>query len=130
MAKGFYIQEGKTIDYVNNGDTDIAYCDVIPLTSRVGVAACDIPKGKKGSLSISGVYELPADTTAMILGQLVHWDAAAGKVVTASGGAAETAVKTDNPAETASPAEKSGTIPCGTVVAEKAEGSVSVLVKI
>lgn len=130
MAKGFYIQEGKTIDYRNNGDVDIAYCDVVPLTSRVGVAACDIPKGGKGSLSISGVYELPADTAAMTPGQLVHWDVAAGKVVPASCETAGSATEVEEAAEASAPTQKSGTVPCGTVVAEKAEGSVSVLVKI
>ncbi len=110
MAKGFYVQEGKTIHYTNSGEAAIGYCDVVPLTSRVGVAACDIPTGGKGTLSISGVYELPADTAAMTVGQLVHWDTAAGKVVAAAG--------------------ESGTVPCGTVVADKGAGSASALVKI
>ncbi len=116
MAKGFYIQEGKTIDFVNNGEADIAYCEVVPLTSRVGVAACAIPKGAKGALSISGVYELPADTNAMTVGQQVHWDIAAGKVVASAGAANEGG---DLP-----------TVPCGMVVAEKAANTASVLVKI
>lgn len=116
MAKGFYVQKGKTIDYVNGGEADIGYCDVVPLTSRIGVAESAIPKGGKGSLSISGVYELPADTAAMTVGQQVYWDIAAGKVVTAAGTAGS---------DGAMP-----TAPCGTVVADKAAGSASVLVKI
>lgn len=116
MAKGFYIQEGKTIDYRNSGEADIAYCQVVPLTSRVGVAACAIPKGSKGSLSISGVYELPADTAAMAVGQLVHWDIASDKVVVSAGTAGEDGVLP--------------TVPCGMVVAEKAANTASVLVKI
>lgn len=116
MAKGFYIHEGKTIDYTNSGEADIAYCEVVPLTSRVGVAACAIPKGAKGTLSISGVYEFPADTAAMTVGQQVHWDIAAGKVVTSAGTAGEDGVLP--------------TVPCGMVVAEKAANTASVLVKI
>lgn len=115
MAKGFYIHEGKTIDYTNSGEADIAYCEVVPLTSRVGVAACTIPKGAKGTLSISGVYEFPADTAAMTVGQQVHWDIAAGKVVTSAGTAKDGALPT---------------VPCGMVVAEKAANTASVLVKI
>lgn len=116
MAKGFYVQEGKTIDYVNSGEADIGYCDVVPLTSRIGVAESTIPKGGKGSLSISGVYELPADTAAMTVGQQVHWDIAAGKVVASAGTAGSDGVLP--------------TVPCGTVVADKAAASASVLVKI
>ncbi len=129
MAKGFYVQEGKTIDYTNTGDAAIGYCDVVPLTSRVGVAACDIPKGGKGSLSISGVYELPADTTAMTVGQPVHWDTAAGKVVAEAGTMAVVAEaeEDEGPTDTA---KEAGTVPCGTIVANKAEGSVVALVKI
>ena len=129
MAKGFYVQEGKTIDYMNNGDADIAYCDVIPLISRVGVAGCDIPKGGKGSLSISGVYELPADTTAMTVGQLVHWTTAAGKVVAEAGTMAVVA-EVEEDEESTDTAKGAGTVPCGTIVADKAEGSVVALVKI
>ena len=116
MAKGFYVQEGKIIDYVNNGEVDIGYCDVVPLTSRVGVAECAIPKGGKGSLSISGVYELPADTAAMAVGQQVHWNIAAGNVVASAG--------------TAGSDGTLPTVPCGTVVADKAADSAFVLVKI
>lgn len=133
MAKGFYVQEGKTIDYMNNGDADIAYCDVVPLVSRVGVAACDIPKGGKGSLSISGVYELPADTAAMTVGQLVQWDTAAGKVVAEAGAAAAAAAaaaEAEEDEELTDTAKGAGTVPCGTIVADKAEGSVVALVKI
>ena len=110
MAKGFYVQEGKIIDYHNDGEADIAYCDVVPLASRIGVAMCDIPKGGRGSLSVSGVYELPADTAGMAVGQAVYWDTAAGKVVADAG--------------------EEATAPCGFAVAEKAEGTASVLVSI
>lgn len=51
------------LDYKNDGDA-IAYGDVVALTACIGVAECDIPQGGIGALSVSGVYELPADGSA------------------------------------------------------------------
>ena len=51
-----YIQKGNTIDYVA---TDaIAAGDVVGLTTRIGVAAGDIPAGAVGALAVEGVFEI------------------------------------------------------------------------
>ena len=80
MAKGFFVQDGKVLDYKNDGDA-IAYGDVVALTACIGVAECDIPQGGIGALSVSGVYELPADGSgAFTVGQELFWDSSAGLV--------------------------------------------------
>ena len=81
MAKGFFVQDGKVLDYKNDGSAAIAYGDVVALTACIGVAECDIPKGGIGALSVSGVYELPADTSAAFtMGQALFWDSTSGTV--------------------------------------------------
>ena len=110
MAKGFYVCEGKILDYENTGSADIAYCDVVSLTARIGIATCDIPKGGKGTVSVTGVYELPADTSAAFtVGQALFWDGTNSVVKGATA---------------------SGLIPCGFAAAAKAEAGTIALVKL
>ncbi|KPU42164.1 hypothetical protein OXPF_39430 [Oxobacter pfennigii] len=76
MAKGAYIQRGDTLDFTNSSGSDIAYGDVVPITSRIGIAGENIKNGATGSLKIVGVFELPADNTAAFaVGDVVYWDA-------------------------------------------------------
>lgn len=71
--KAVYTQRGETIDFVNNTGATIAANDVVTLTSRIGVAATEIPAGAKGALHVTGVFQLPADnTTAFTVGQSVY----------------------------------------------------------
>ncbi|WP_026486690.1 DUF2190 family protein [Caldanaerobius polysaccharolyticus] len=75
MSKGIYIQKGEVIDFTNNTGADIAYGDVVPIGSRIGIAAETIANGATGSLNVTGVYELPADNTvAFNIGDEVYWD--------------------------------------------------------
>ncbi len=108
MAKGYFKQVGESIDYTNSGSEAIAYGDVVALTDCIGVAECDIAAGALGTLSLCGVYELPAATAALTVGQKVYWDVTNSNV---------TAVSTDN-------------IPCGIVIAAKAESVLAADVKI
>ena len=79
MAKAIYLQEGETINYVN-GATAVGYMDVIDLTSRIGVAAQDIAPNATGSISLEGVYTIPADDAkSFTVGAPVYWDAVAGE---------------------------------------------------
>ena len=81
MAKGMYMQEGKALNYKNGGEDLIAYGDVVVLPGRIGVAECEIPAGGIGTLSVSGVYELPAETgVAFALGDTLYWNATSGVV--------------------------------------------------
>lgn len=85
MAKGLYSHMGKTIDFTNSGAAEIGYGDIIPLVSRIGVAAENIAVGVTGSVNISEVYNLPAVTTeAFAVGDPLYFDATAGKVTKVS----------------------------------------------
>ena len=85
MAKGIFVQEGKALDYYNDGGAAIAYGDVVLMGELLGVAECDIPVGGLGAVSISGVYEMPADTgTAYAQGDALYWDASNKRVTKTS----------------------------------------------
>lgn len=85
MAKGKFIQTGKTIDYINGGGADVEYGDVVAISARIGIAAENIAVGATGALNVSGVYELPADNTAAFsIGDEVYWDGA--KLTKTAGG--------------------------------------------
>lgn len=82
-----YVQPGKIINYTNGTGSDIAYGDVVVLSSRIGVAECDIANGEIGSVGLEGVYEFPAETTAAFaVGQKIYWDNT-NKCLTATEGA-------------------------------------------
>ncbi|MGF7431089.1 DUF2190 family protein [Thermoanaerobacterium thermosaccharolyticum] len=86
MAKGIYIQKGEVIDFINNTGADIAYGDVVPIGSRIGIAAENIAKGATGSLNVTGVYELPAQNDITFnVGDEVYWDNTAGNVTKTAG---------------------------------------------
>ncbi|MVB11072.1 hypothetical protein CAFE_17740 [Caprobacter fermentans] len=81
-----YVQPGKIINYKNDTGANIAYGDVVVLSSRIGVAECGIANGEIGSVGLEGVYEFPAETTAAFaVGQKIYWDDA-NKRLTATEG--------------------------------------------
>lgn len=85
MAKGTYIQKGDTIDYKNGGSSAIEYNEVVVLASRISIAGEKIAVGATGSLQVTGVYELPAvNNEAFAVGDLLYWDATAGKLTKTS----------------------------------------------
>lgn len=87
-----YIQKGKIVDFTNTTDSDILYRDVLVLTSRIGVAECNIPKGGSGSVGLDGVYEMPAETSvAFSVGQKLFWDTD-NKCLTATAGEIEAGI--------------------------------------
>lgn len=86
MAKGTFIHKGKILDYTNNTAAAIAYGDVVLIGGRIGIAMEDITIGVTGSLSVEGVYELPADNTAAFaVGDAVYWDNAANQLTKTAG---------------------------------------------
>lgn len=109
MAKATYIFKGETIDYTNPSTTKaIEAGDIVNLTSRIGVAATDIPASGLGSLNIVGVFALPKTASlAISLGEAVYFNASSGAV---------TKTNTD--------------VPCGFAVAAAAASDATVLVKI
>lgn len=75
MAKATYWQRGESLDYVNTGDTVIEANSIIDLGTRIGVAGTDINPNEKGSLHVTGVYEIAKTATAEIaMGAAVYYD--------------------------------------------------------
>ena len=77
MAKqAIFEQEGKTIDYLNGGQTSIEVGTVVPLVSRIGISLETIAPGAKGGVRLVGVWSMPADDqTAFTVGDQLYWDA-------------------------------------------------------
>ena len=62
-----FVQKGESLNYRNEGSELIRYGEVVVLEERIGVA---------GTVGVSGVYEMPAETgTAFQMGQTLWWDA-------------------------------------------------------
>ena len=75
MAKATYWQRGESLDYLNSGSTVIEANTVIALGTRIGVAGTDINPGEKGSLHVTGVYEIAKTGTGEIaMGAAVYFD--------------------------------------------------------
>ncbi len=77
MAKGKYIQKGETIDYT--AASAVEYMEVVPMESCIGVAQEPIAAGKTGTVSLAGVYELPAAAdlgtgVSISTGDAVFWN--------------------------------------------------------
>lgn len=61
-----FVQEGRTLHYVNATGADIASGDAVPVGGTIGVAIADIPAGGSGELASEGVFELPKTAGAAI----------------------------------------------------------------
>lgn len=83
MATATFVQRGENIDYVAAADT--AYMEVVPLAARIGVALEAIAKGTTGTVTLTGVFRLPAATGTLAVGAEVYWDTKAGNIVGAKG---------------------------------------------
>jgi predicted RecA/RadA family phage recombinase len=71
-----FIQHGDAIDYTPTGEMSAG--DVVVIQKLIGVARFDIPANTLGSLAIAGIFEFPkvtGDSTFIMLGTLVYWDA-------------------------------------------------------
>ena len=70
-----FVHKGNVIDYQNQGDQSITYNTIVNLTTRIGIAGEIIEPGAFGSVSVVGVYELPAiNTAAFAIGDALYWD--------------------------------------------------------
>lgn len=78
-----YVQNGSAIDYVNSGSSKISAGDAVSLTTRIGVAGCDIDVGAVGTLHMDGVFDMPKGSAAIALGAAVYLDATSN-VITAT----------------------------------------------
>lgn len=75
MAKAAYWQRGESLDYLNETTAVIEANTVIALSGRIGVAGTSINPGEKGSLHVTGVYEIAkTGTEAIAMGATVYFD--------------------------------------------------------
>lgn len=75
MSKAAYWQRGESLDYTNNGTAVIEANTIITLGTRIGVAGTDIIPGEKGSVHVTGVYEIQkTGTEAIDMGAAVYFD--------------------------------------------------------
>ncbi len=75
MSKAAYWQRGESLDYVNRTNAVIEANTIIAITGRIGVAGTSINPGEKGSLHVTGVYEIKKTGTAEIsMGAAVYFD--------------------------------------------------------
>lgn len=85
MSKAVYWERGESLDYVNGTDAVIEANTIIALSGRIGVAGTSINPGEKGSLHVTGVFEMPKTGNAEIeMGASVYFDGT-GITNTASG---------------------------------------------
>lgn len=75
MSKAAYWQRGESLDYVNKTDAVIEANTIISLGTRIGVAGTDINPNEKGSVHVTGVYEIEKTGTGAIeMGAAVYFD--------------------------------------------------------
>lgn len=75
MSKATYWQRGESLDYVNSTAVAIEAGTVIALSGRIGVAGTAINPGEKGSLHVTGVYEIrKTGTSGIAMGAAVYFD--------------------------------------------------------
>lgn len=85
MATATFVQKGDNIDYT--ASAAVGYMEVVPLTARIGVALEAMDKGDTGTVTLTGVFTLPAATGALTVGQEVYWDKTAGNITGTKGDA-------------------------------------------
>lgn len=75
-----YVQIGDRIHMQNTTEEIIKAGDVVALgTDRAGVAQARILPGEVGAVSLTGVYEFPANNTkALDIGSQIGWDPITG----------------------------------------------------
>ena len=73
--KAEYLQRGEALDYTNATENTIPAGAVVTIATRLGVAGCDIPPGKTGSLHVCGVFKVKkTGTAAVAMGTTVYFD--------------------------------------------------------
>lgn len=73
--KATYWQRGESLDYVNETMAVIEANTIIDLGTRIGVAGTSINPGEKGSLHVTGVYEIAKTGVEEIaMGAAVYFD--------------------------------------------------------
>jgi predicted RecA/RadA family phage recombinase len=72
-----YLQKGDVLDYT--AGADISSGDAVVIGGLIGVALTDIANGDTGSVQITGVFDMPKVSGAVIAqGESLTWDVSAG----------------------------------------------------
>lgn len=75
MSKAVYWQRGESLDYANGTDAVIEANTIIALNGRIGIAGTSINPGEKGSLHVTGVYEIAkTGSNEIAMGSPVYFD--------------------------------------------------------
>lgn len=74
MAKATYWQRGESLDYVNSGDTVIEANTIVSLGTRIGVVGTDINPKERGSIHVTGVFEIAKTGGEIAMGAAVYFD--------------------------------------------------------
>ena len=91
--KAEYLQRGEALDYTNATENTIPAGAVVTIATRLGVAGCDIPPGKTGSLHVCGVFKVKkTGTAAVAMGTTVYFDGT-GLTDAADNGKTSTAIE-------------------------------------
>ena len=84
MSTAEFIQNGDIVDFINSGETEVAYHEVVAFGSLIGIAQEVIPAGGMGGLAITGVHGLSTEAT-FAAGDSVYFNTSTGKAVAAAG---------------------------------------------
>ena len=74
MSKATYWQRGESLDYVNSGETVIEANTIVSLGTRIGVVGTDINPKERGSIHVTGVYEIEKTGGEIAMGAAVYFD--------------------------------------------------------
>lgn len=74
-----YQQAGDVFEYANSSGSTIASNAVVKMGAILGVAQADIADGETGPVKVTGVFEVPKVSAAVIAqGESLTWDVSAG----------------------------------------------------
>ena len=74
MSKATYWQRGESLDYVNSGETVIEANTIVAIGTRIGVVGTDINPKERGSIHVTGVYEIAKTGGEIAMGAAVYFD--------------------------------------------------------
>ncbi|GDI76352.1 DUF2190 family protein [Escherichia coli] len=74
MSKN-YVQDGKTVEWVNGTGKTVLSGELVVQDNLTGVAHADIPDGTVGVLHTAGVFSLPKEAEALTQGKLAYFKA-------------------------------------------------------
>lgn len=84
MSKATYWQRGESLDFTNDTTDAIEANTIMPLGTRLGVIGTPMQPGEKGTIAVTGIFEMPKDSAAIGAGVTVYYDTATSKITAES----------------------------------------------